>query len=176
MGELSNDEIQRLLTNRITGSPLRGFSGVYMSDELGKLTPKQGQSWIVNLDRTDHPDEKTGELGTHWVLVFNGLANSVIYYDSFGMPPNEATLAFMRRMKNPRTGRRKRILYNTLQVQGVDSEFCGHFCVWALKQLLKGRPFLDIVLAPDPFNQYLNDTLVDQIQNRHVSYYQDPKQ
>lgn len=162
------------------------FSGVYMSDELSKLIPEQGKVYIVNLGASNRHN-KDGSVGTHWVAISNMLLSSIIYFDSFGAPPNEAILKFLRKAKmrvptrefnkqgisiktDPRKDKiqSKRIVYNTMQVQDLDSSACGFFSVYVLKQLMKNRRLIDVIMDLSPFKTWLNDTLVKRIRERNL--------
>ena len=92
------------------------FRGVSLRDILPKK-PKKKECGILNLDDT------TGS-GTHWVAWYkNGTEKK--YFDSYGLqPPNE----LVDYLHSP-------ILYNTERVQPYDQVFCGHLCLYVLKQL-----------------------------------------
>ena len=102
------------------------FRGVSLRDILPKK-PKKKECGILNLDDT------TGS-GTHWVAWYkNGTENK--YFDSYGLqPPNE----LVDYLHSP-------ILYNTERVQPYDQVFCGHLCLYVLKQLGGGQHLQDII-------------------------------
>ena len=102
------------------------FRGVSLRDAL-PTTPKKKECGILNLDDT------TG-LGTHWVAWYkNGTEKK--YFDSYGLqPPNE----LVDYLHSP-------ILYNTERVQPYDQVFCGHLCLYVLKQLGGGQHLQDII-------------------------------
>ena len=102
------------------------FSGVSLRDILPKK-PKKKECGILNLDDT------TGS-GTHWVAWYkNGTEKK--YFDSYGLqPPNE----LVDYLHSP-------ILYNTERVQPYDQVFCGHLCLYVLKQLGGGQHLQDII-------------------------------
>ena len=102
------------------------FRGVSLRDAL-PTTPKKKECGILNLDDT------TG-LGTHWVAWYkNGTEKK--YFDSYGLqPPNE----LVDYLAPP-------ILYNTERVQPYDQVFCGHLCLYVLKQLGGGQHLQDII-------------------------------
>ena len=102
------------------------FRGVSLRDAL-PTTPKKKECGILNLDDT------TG-LGTHWVAWYkNGTEKK--YFDSYGLqPPNE----LVDYLTPP-------ILYNTERVQPYDQVFCGHLCIYVLKQLGGGQHLQDII-------------------------------
>ena len=102
------------------------FRAVSLRDAL-PTTPKKKECGILNLDDT------TGS-GTHWVAWYkNGTEKK--YFDSYGLqPPNE----LVDYLHSP-------ILYNTERVQPYDQVFCGHLCLYVLKQLGGGQHLQDII-------------------------------
>ena len=102
------------------------FRGVSLRDAL-PTTPKKKECGILNLDDT------TGS-GTHWVAWYkNGTEKKD--FDSYGLqPPNE----LVDYLAPP-------ILYNTERVQPYDQVFCGHLCLYVLKQLGGGQHLQDII-------------------------------
>ena len=84
-----------------------------MRDTLPTKT-KLNECGILNLDSS------SGD-GTHWVMWF--------YFDSYGVqPPSELTVY----LKSP-------IFYNSERVQQNGKVFCGHLCLFTLKQLSLGN-------------------------------------
>ena len=102
------------------------FRGVNLRDTL-PATPKKKECGILNLD-------DTAGSGTHWVAWYkNGTEKK--YFDSYGLqPPNE----LVDYLHSP-------ILYNTERVQPYDQVFCGHLCLYVLKQLGGGQHLQDII-------------------------------
>ena len=102
------------------------FRGVSLRDTLPKK-PKKKECGILNLDDT------TGS-GTHWVAWYKN-GDEKNYFDSYGLqPPNE----LVDYLHSP-------ILYNTERVQPYDQVFCGHLCLYVLKQLGEGQNLQDII-------------------------------
>lgn len=93
-------------------------------DQLKLVTPRMNQIVIVNF-------KKAGSVGTHWVLVVCFNKKYVLYFDSYGLPPSEPILTFLRRYKSK--GLVKDILHTTNQIQGVNDKYCG----WAVLTFLK---------------------------------------
>ena len=102
------------------------FRGVNLRDTL-PTTPKKKECGILNID-------DTAGSGTHWVAWYkNGTEKK--YFDSYGLqPPNE----LVDYLHSP-------ILYNTERVQPYDQVFCGHLCLYVLKQLGGGQHLQDII-------------------------------
>ena len=57
------------------------------------------------------------------------------YFDSFGIQP---PLELVEYLKPP-------IFYNTEEVQPRDQVFCGHLCLYVLKELSKGKGLQEII-------------------------------
>ena len=82
---------------------------------------------VVNLDKSGGP-------GTHWVAWFKNGGNK-IYFDSYGIQPPKEVIKYLG----------KGINYNTDQVQPRGEVFCGHLCLYVLKELNEGRDFQSIL-------------------------------
>ena len=92
------------------------FRGVFLRDILPKKV-KLNECGILNFDSS------SGD-GTHWVMWFRNGKNK-FYIDSYGVQPSSELIAYLK----------SAIFYNSERVQQNDEEFCGHLCVFALKQL-----------------------------------------
>ena len=81
-----------------------------------------------------YSNNKSGGPGTHWVAWYkNGKAK--IYFDSYGVQP---PLEVVEYLGSP-------IHYNTDQLQPVGQVFCGHLCLYVLKELSMDRQFQNIL-------------------------------
>ena len=102
------------------------FREVSLRDTLPKK-PKKKECGILNLD-------DTSGLGTHWVAWYkNGTEKK--YFDSYGLQPPNEPVDYLHSL----------ILYNTERVQPYDQVFCGHLCLYVLKQLGGGQHLQDII-------------------------------
>jgi len=102
------------------------FRGVFVRDNL-PVEPKRMECGILNLDDT------SGN-GTHWVAWYGDNGKNY-YFDSYGIQrPNE----LKRYLRSP-------IFYNTEQIQPKQEVFCGHLCLYVLKQLSLGKQLQEIV-------------------------------
>ena len=68
-------------------------------------------------------DSSSGD-GTHWVIWLKKCKDK-LYYDSYGVQPPSELIAYL---NSP-------IFYNSERVQQNGEVFCGHLCLFALKQL-----------------------------------------
>lgn len=83
-----------------------------MRDELSGLKPWRYEMGILNLD-------KSSGKGTHW-CAYTKRNENVTYFDSYGLrPPTEIRHYF----------KGSRINFHKDQIQGYDSENCGHLCL-----------------------------------------------
>jgi len=93
------------------------FRGVFLRDNL-PVEPKRMECGILNLDDAWYRDN-----GKNY------------YFDSYGIqPPDE----LKRYLRSP-------IFYNTEQIQPKQEVFCGHLCLYVLKQLSLGKHLQEIV-------------------------------
>jgi hypothetical protein len=94
---------------------IKHFRGVYVRDELPK-SPKKEECGILNLC------DSRGN-GTHWTAwIKNG--HEKLYFDSYGLAPPVELVSYIR---NP-------VYYNSERVQTDGEVFCGHLCLYILKQ------------------------------------------
>jgi hypothetical protein len=101
---LSNIDITNIL--RAQGIEL---NGIFMKDELPKKLKKG--FYVINLaSNTDNNG------GTHWTAFYHGSDN--YYFDAFGfIAPMEVDKRF------------KSYVYNTSQIQDINSTACGFYCI-----------------------------------------------
>ena len=100
--------------------------GVFLLDTLPKK-PNKKECGIVNLYKSGGPD-------THWVAWYKN-GKTKIYLDSYGVRP---PLEVIRYLGKP-------IRYNTDQVQPAGEVFCGHLCLYVLKELNTGHKFQKVL-------------------------------
>ena len=119
---LNNFELEDAV-NRLK---IKFFRGVYLLDTLPNK-PNNKECGIVNFD-------KSGGSGTHWVAWYKNGKNK-IYFDSYGVQPPTEVIKYLG----------KPIHYNTDQVQPRGQVFCGHLCLYVLKELNEGHQFQNIL-------------------------------
>ena len=113
---LSNLEIIDAAKNLL----LYGFRGVFLSDTLPKMV-QLNKCGILNLDSS------SGN-GIHWVMWFKK-GKIKFYFDSYGVQPPSEMIVYL---KSP-------IFYISERVQHNGEMFCGHLCIFTLKQLSLGN-------------------------------------
>ena len=115
---LSNKPLSNLeVSDAAKKLSLYGFRGVFLRDILPK-NPKLNKRCILNFHLS------SGD-GTHWVMWFIK-GKDKFYFYSYGVQPPCELIAYL---KSP-------IFYNSKRVQQNGEVFCGHLCLFALKQLL----------------------------------------
>lgn len=110
---------------------------VTSKDQLQGI-PKEG-GYIFNL-------QDLGEgRGTHWVcfLIYQ---NHACYFDSFGQYPPSEFKVFVKKTK---TKKKMQLYYVSSQIQHLDSNACGIFCLCFLHYMSNGAKTI-------PFTQHLN--------------------
>ena len=105
---------------------LYGFRGVFLRDTLPKKA-KLSECGILNLDTS------SGD-GTHWVMWFRN-GKEKFYFDSHGVQPPCELIVYP---KSP-------IFYNSERIQQNVEMFCGHLCLFPLKQLSLGNNLQDVI-------------------------------
>jgi hypothetical protein len=84
--------------------------------------------------------DRSGQKGEHWVAFFVKDNNCVEYFDSFGMPPLNCDLfGFFQNVS------KSKHLFNDVQLQGISSTVCGHYCIAFLARRCRGQSMFDIV-------------------------------
>ncbi len=117
MNELSNVQLEQMARDN-------GFEvKIYTRDQIPRT---KSEKWnILNLDKATGP-------GTHWTAYKNG--KNKIYFDSFGcVPPQELDDIF-----------EDDYIYNTKQIQDLNSSACGWYCMAFIKFMLNPTSLDDI--------------------------------
>ena len=90
--------------------------GEYLCETLFLKKTKLNEYGIFNLN-------SSSGAGTHWFMWFKK-GKDKFYFDSYGVQPPSELIAYL---KSP-------IFYNSERVQQNGEVFCGHLCLFALKQ------------------------------------------
>jgi hypothetical protein len=123
------------------------YLGTFSKDELYKLYPMQGYMIINSRDLND-PGENA-----HWCLGYFKSPTTYLF-DSFGVPPNEATLYYANHFKYP-------IIGNNSQYQYLDgSTSCGWYCIYIILGMCQGRTMQNILNDFDPNNTKENEKVL----------------
>ena len=104
------------------------FRGVFLVDTCTlPKKPNKKECGIVNFDKSSGPV-------THWVAWYKN-GKTKIYFDSYGVQPPIEDINYLG----------KPICYKTDQVQPVGQVFCGHLCLYVLKELSESHEFQNIL-------------------------------
>lgn len=109
-------------------------------------TIKNNECCIINMD------DSSGS-GTHWVALLNK-SNKFIYFDSFGLQPPEELVQ-----------KHKKIIFNTSQLQDLNSSKCGFYCIYFLNEISKGKSLYDVIYSLNQFYQNKNEKMMERYFN-----------
>ena len=102
------------------------FRRGFLLDTLLRI-PSKKECGKVNFDKSGGP-------GTHWVAWYkNGKTKT--YFDSYGIQP---PINIREYLKSP-------IHYTTDQLQEAGQVFCGHLCLYVIKEFGLGNNFQDVL-------------------------------
>ena len=129
--------------------------GVFSKDEL----PKKRIDGYYVINMQNGTNSKGKELpGTHWVSC-GVIKNKSFYFDSFGCVPPTSVYNYLP----------KPIMYNTQQIQDIDSSDCGWFsfccCYYLFKNGFNKSSFNKFVKMFDKNNFKNNDKIINQYAN-----------
>ena len=111
------------------------FRGVFSCDKL-PVVEEYPCAVVANTDPASEP-------GEHWVCFYFDKDGVAEYFDSYGhTPPNWDLFGFY--IDNSDDDK-KTYLSNTTQLQGLDSDVCGHYCIAFLSKRCAGVPLNNIV-------------------------------
>ena len=113
---MNTEEIKKYLESHDDTRDI--FLNVYAVDQLPKKKISRTR-WLLVTNCC--PANRRGE---HWVAMHCENDN-LEFFDSFGMPPSmyNGVPEFIKRQRT------KSVIYNCQQVQSIDSDACGHYCI-----------------------------------------------
>ena len=147
MKRLSNQDILKVIEKDFYAK--KSFLGVFPRDMLPRITIYPS-SFIVNT----HPMDQRGE---HWLALFVDKNKKCEFFDSFGFSEKDYGFEnYIRTFSRNYTS-------NKNQIQHLDSNACGYYCIYFI--LLKARGFkmsdINNLFSIVDFN--LNDFLVSHV-------------
>ena len=117
------------------------FIGVYALDHLPSPFEMQEQRdrWFIVCNCC--PSTRDGR---HWIAVFYD-RGSVEFFDSFGLSPDAYDERMVRFLDDNSMMVTREVTYNNVQLQALDSDACGHYCVLYGVARSRGDTFHDVV-------------------------------
>jgi len=127
------------------------YGGCFAKDALPKKIGFD-RFYIVNLDDSTGP-------GTHWAAIINCISDYCIYFDSYGVAPPESVQTFMKTSG-------KYCLYSSQQLQPLDSDTCGYWCVYMITMMRHGNKFLDLISSFGKNYKKNDEKMMRQLQQK----------
>ena len=147
--------VQVLQTDRAT-KPY--FQGVFPSDQLPLSISHYPAAVVANVDPKGQP-------GSHWCAFYFTKDRKGEFFDSYGLQPKDYTFAFQDFLtQNSRTW-----TYNKKHLQSIDSNVCGHYCLYFLIHRCRNLTMKHIVAR---FKGHLqqNDRFVYRFITKHFGH------
>jgi len=139
-------------------STKQAFQGVYPSDVLPETIEHYPAAFVANVDPSGQP-------GSHWCAFYFTKDKRGEFFDSYGQQPKQYTQAFQDFLY------RNSVVwtYNAKSLQSLDSNVCGHYCLYYLLNRCRNISMKAIV---DRFssNTKLNDAFVHRFIVNHYSF------
>lgn len=134
------------------------FQGVFPSDRLPSKIQRYPAAFVANVDTHDQP-------GSHWCAFYFDKDGNGEFFDSYGRKPQELCMNFKYFLEN----NCKEWIYNTRELQALDSNVCGHYCLYYLVNRCRNIHMKTIVnrFSKQPS---LNDRLVYRFIVKHFGY------
>ena len=125
---MDTDQIECLLRKTYHHEAITAdFLGVFPSDQLPLPFSRWPAAFVANTDPSDRP-------GQHWVAVYQESPSRPLeFFDSCGLSPEFFSLTLP---ISP-------LILNNKQLQGFDSNVCGHYCIFFLVHRPLARSFRD---------------------------------
>jgi hypothetical protein len=152
MHPLTNFDIEKLLGD------YKEFGGVFSKDLVNPTNCKDGELYILNLD-------KVGNEGSHWTLLSTVDKDYNMYYDSFSVFAPESVVSFLKKQK-------KNTLCNPPyeNEQDISTVSCGYFCVFIallqLKMKYNVRECLDFFKDDNVWNEEVMQMFSKEVERK----------
>jgi hypothetical protein len=92
--------------------------------------------------------------GAHWVAYRNSPQDKqVVYWDSFGMSPDPRLLKYLKSTGKP-------VMMNTTQLQNLNAQSCGYWCLMVLSELNRGQSIGSILSKVNSQDQDENEEML----------------
>jgi len=120
------------------------FQGVYPSDRLPTKIQCYPAAFVANVDPQGQP-------GSHWCAFYFDKGGNGEFFDSYGRKPQDLCMNFKHFLENIC----KEWMYNTRELQSLDSNVCGHYCIYYLINRCRNIHMKTIV------NRFTTKTLIN---------------
>ena len=130
---------------------------VMCAEELPALVKKKPRCYVVNTDRCGNP-------GLHWTVFYFPQRGPAEFFDSLGNPPEH----YHRRFKGVLMANGPRYSYLKNRLQDLDSNVCGHYCIYFVQQRSRGRTMKDICRDFRKNRYVQNDAFVYQYVTKYI--------
>jgi hypothetical protein len=113
---------------------LREIFEVFLQLTCYQKKIRKDESGIINF-------QPSNCYGSHWVCYINKpYLKNILYFDSFGISPPE-------KIKKYLLSSGKNIAWNSTQLQMNSSVLCGHYCIYVIINVNRGKDFYDILYS-----------------------------
>ena len=132
----------------------RVFRGVFSSNSLPMyIELGRPHAFIINIDPNHKP-------GSHWVALYIDPFGTATYFDSFGFSPYQSDIKdFIQRNSF-------KLITNPIIIQNLLSTTCGLYCVYFIREMVKGKRLIDIISHFNPRHTMINDRRIMQLVHR----------
>ena len=138
----------------------RYFLGVFAANEIPCNIYSVPCIFIANTD-------VSSELGTHWVCIYIDSNMQGYFFDSFGRSPcYYKHYHFSNFLDNNSNS----WIYNTIQLQSLQSSVCGQYCIAFAYYICRGQSITKF-LSYFTRNKLLNDIHIDSFVNERICIY-----
>lgn len=148
---LSNLDIDRHFAERLVADQNAQYMGCMDKRKFSKKIRELARKDNINKFAVINLDPDGG--GTHWVAIWKSDPKLMYYFDPFGVIPDATIYQTLKKSCRPLS--EGKVLYNTKQIQDVESIMCGYYCIYFLEYLLNksnsdgGNDYLDFVMLWD---------------------------
>lgn len=134
------------------------FQGVFPSDSLPNQIQRYPAAFVANVD-------PQGEPGSHWCAFYFTQDQKGEFFDSYGLKPDDYSQAFQDFI----TKNSVDWIYNQRDLQSLDSNVCGHYCLYYLLNRCRNISMKAIVDRFSP-SKKINDKFVYRFIVKHFSH------
>ncbi len=125
------------------------FLNVYALDQLPKHRITESK-WLLIANSCP-----SNRAGLHWLAIFKTNDNSIEVFDSYGGDPTVYDLIPFLRAQTV-----TKCQYNATRLQALDSQVCGHYCLYYAYWRCRRKTMHDIIDSFSNINYARNDTRV----------------